>query len=666
MSNSFFAELKRRKVVRVAIAYLGAVSIMLEISDNVFEVLVLDGLQRVMVVAAAAGLPVVLVLAWLFDLTSKGVERTPELAVESDAGSNGFSARFTRQLVVSGALVILAMTGVGWRYMPNDRVDFEGNRVVVAPFTNDTGDADLDHVGTIIAREISRNLERLEGLVIDPGNGFLFSSRPPASQGEEERRSAQPAVSPTHALAEQTRAGLVVSGSFYRGGDDLVLTAEVYDAERGERVFTGEPILADPEDLMAGIEQLKEGLFGFMAGMGDVVAVLETTMLLQTRPPSYAAYKQFVQGVELIGVVLGSQARQLAHLDSAVSLDSSFVAAMRISALLRVTFGDPEGAKPNLDRLESMRADLTPYERAGLDRVQAMAARDWQGAYRASKLVVDLVGTSMSHYLAGDAALRVNRPKEARDHYLKFDRERIRTVVIWQQLARANHRLGSHRAELRLMRQMLERYPRMVGLPFLRVGQMGALAAVGRGEEALEALSSFELVDAGAGFFISVAEELEAHGDPERARLVRERLLAREEAIPMEERDRGYLPTWPRILASLGRFEEAREVFQSLIEGDPEAADPRIDAALAAARNGDRAYAEQTITWLGDRLAPSQRGSVDQARIAASLGDAERAVRLLRQAEAWGEIDFDSLHLRPAYQIIRDHPAFKEYMKPRG
>lgn len=659
--GTFFAELKRRKVVRVAIAYLGASSIMLEVSDNLFEVLLLDAFQRPLVIAVATGLPIVLVLAWLFDLTRKGVELTPSIPGPIAPMADGPAVRFSRQLVVSGAIVVLAMTGVGWRYMPTDGVEFESNRIAVVPFTNDTGNPELDHVGTVVARELGRNLERLEGLVIDPDD----QPGGPTMQDDETRPPSTQVGSRIHAVAERTRAALVVSGSYHRSGDELVLRAEVYDAERRERVFPGEPVRGDVDDPLTAMPELQQRLFGFIAGVGEDEAMIETVAGLQTSPPRYEAYQQYVLSLELIRTAWFARREQLMRADSAVALDSSFVGALTLSALLHGTFGDRERARTNLERLDAMRADLTPFERAGADRARAVTENDREGAYRASNTVVDLINTSMSRYMAGTAALAVNRPREARDHFLRYDRQRMSHPAIYQMLGRAYHRLGSHRAELRLTRQFHERHPLSLGVGFLRPPEMGALAAVGRGDEALERLSSFELENAGAATFMNSADEIEAHGDPETARIVRERLLEREESIPEDERGEGYLLDRARLLASLARHDEAREILEGLIDDDPESGAARIEAALIAAATGDRAYAEETIDWLADRLPPSQRGSRDQARIAAALGDAERAVRFLRQAEEVGQVDFHGLHVIPAYAPIRDHPAVQEYLKPR-
>ena len=200
---------------------------------------------------------------------------------------------------------------------------------------------------------------------------------------------------------------------------------------------------------------------------------------------------------------------------------------------------------------------------------------------------------------------------------------------------------------------------------FTRTPEIGALVAVGRADEALELLQGLEFERAGAGVLLGAADEMEAHGDPTGARTVRELSLERHEALAEDERRPDYDVQRGLILASLGRDGKAGELFQRLIEDDSENFRARIELAFVAARTGDHTYAEETISWLGDRLPDPQQASVDQARIAAVLGDAPRTVRLLQQAERAGEDDFRRLHVRPEYRSVRDHPAFKEYAAPR-
>jgi adenylate cyclase len=76
-----FAELRRRKVFRVATVYLVAAWLLIQVADAVFEPLGLPAWSlRLVIVAAALGFPLACALAWAFDVTPRGIERTPALA----------------------------------------------------------------------------------------------------------------------------------------------------------------------------------------------------------------------------------------------------------------------------------------------------------------------------------------------------------------------------------------------------------------------------------------------------------------------------------------------------------------------------------------------------------------------------------------------------------
>ncbi|HEY5776105.1 MAG TPA: tetratricopeptide repeat protein [Xanthomonadales bacterium] len=73
---SFFNELKRRNVIRVGIAYAVASWVLLQVVDLVFEYITAPAwIMQVFMLALALGLPLVLILAWVFELTPEGIKR---------------------------------------------------------------------------------------------------------------------------------------------------------------------------------------------------------------------------------------------------------------------------------------------------------------------------------------------------------------------------------------------------------------------------------------------------------------------------------------------------------------------------------------------------------------------------------------------------------------
>src|SRR5437899_12573382 len=78
--DNFFAELKRRNVYKVAVAYIVAGWALSQGIAQVFPVFdVPNWIIRFMVVLIIIGFPIALVLAWAFELTPQGVKRTEDV-----------------------------------------------------------------------------------------------------------------------------------------------------------------------------------------------------------------------------------------------------------------------------------------------------------------------------------------------------------------------------------------------------------------------------------------------------------------------------------------------------------------------------------------------------------------------------------------------------------
>src|SRR5687768_7527884 len=79
-AKNFFAELKRRKVYRVAVAYAVLSWLLIQIATQTFPFFEIPTWAvRLVIVLLALGFPVALLLAWAFDLTPEGLKRTDDL-----------------------------------------------------------------------------------------------------------------------------------------------------------------------------------------------------------------------------------------------------------------------------------------------------------------------------------------------------------------------------------------------------------------------------------------------------------------------------------------------------------------------------------------------------------------------------------------------------------
>ncbi|HYY13841.1 MAG TPA: hypothetical protein VE758_05345, partial [Chthoniobacterales bacterium] len=89
--KDFFAELKRRNVYKVAIAYAIVAWLLIQIATQVFPFLEIPNwIVRLVIALLAIGFPIALVFAWAFELTPEGLKRTEDVDVsESIIGRTG-------------------------------------------------------------------------------------------------------------------------------------------------------------------------------------------------------------------------------------------------------------------------------------------------------------------------------------------------------------------------------------------------------------------------------------------------------------------------------------------------------------------------------------------------------------------------------------------------
>src|SRR3954453_15296467 len=77
--SSFFEEVQRRKVYRVAVAYVVAAGFIIQIGSAVFPAWDLPNWTfRLVVVLLLIGFPIALILAWAYDITPEGIKVTPQ------------------------------------------------------------------------------------------------------------------------------------------------------------------------------------------------------------------------------------------------------------------------------------------------------------------------------------------------------------------------------------------------------------------------------------------------------------------------------------------------------------------------------------------------------------------------------------------------------------
>ena len=103
--NGFFDEVKRRKVYRVAAAYIIAAAGMIQLASAAFPAWDLpNSALRLVIVLLLIGFPPALVLGWIFDVTPQGIRATPTAAL-------GIHRRSNLIMLVAAGVIISAAQG---------------------------------------------------------------------------------------------------------------------------------------------------------------------------------------------------------------------------------------------------------------------------------------------------------------------------------------------------------------------------------------------------------------------------------------------------------------------------------------------------------------------------------------------------------------------------
>jgi TolB-like protein/tetratricopeptide (TPR) repeat protein len=498
-------------------------------------------------------------------------------------------------------------------------------RIVVAPFANRTGDSAYAALGEMAAEWIARDLIRTGTFeVVDPRTA-LVNARVVAAIPRV-LRSGDAGV----ALAEESGAGMVVTGSVYRYGDSLRITAQVTDLATGA-LRAIEPVggpASEPSALVAALARHTAGA---------LVSSVDTTAVALVQPPSYEAYRVASRAWEEF--MRDEDSAFYADIDRAVAFDPTYVGALLLKAYALHEDFFWAATDSTVRRVEAHRDLLGPGELAGLDYFQAMLRGDLAGAARAAHRVLAYSpGSAEVPLLAARADIMADRPQDALEALSYTDPTRGLNLVNpswWAARCAALHQLGRHEEELVAARRAVRQFPPPYAAHRL---EEQALAALGR-EDELVNLLRHDQPDRNVGQvplphqWLYMARELAAHGYGAAASRVVAELLA-QPGILAADTNRETERFQAELLYEAGRWPESEAIATRLHALDPDSIDYQGLLAVAAARAGDSAVARRMDSTLARASGPYLFGHqlYWRARIAAAEGDKEGAVRLLREA----------------------------------
>jgi TolB-like protein len=312
---SFFGELIRRNVFRVCIAYLAAVWVLLQVADLVLSNLGAPAwIIQVLIVSAALGFPLALVLAWMFEITPDGVMPAAEVSIDEPVRFTGRKVDF--------AIIALLVLAVGFLLL-RPPLDGQGsalpNSVAVLPFENLSPDPDNSYFAAGIHEAILNELAKIRDMNVIARTTMLGYAR---------------GNTPIPQIAQELNVETVMEGSVQYADDRVRITAQLIDPQTGTQLWS------------ENYDRAFSDIFSIQTEIATrVAAALEAELTpteqarIDSRPTdSSAAYALYLNALDAFDIDYSDNNNVvgLLNLDRALELDPDFALAYATRAIVRI------------------------------------------------------------------------------------------------------------------------------------------------------------------------------------------------------------------------------------------------------------------------------------------------------------------------------------------
>ena len=215
-AKNFFAELKRRNVYKVAVAYAVIAWLLIQAGSILFPTFEAPGwVMKVFVVIIAAGFPIALVIAWAFEMTPEGMKRTENVSPNEfnpQWSKRKFGALIVSVALLAGGLLVFQL----WRsrIFPAD-ANASQKSIAVLPFENLSRDPENAYFAEGVQDEILTRLAKVADLKV-------------ISRTSTQRFKSAPEDLPQ--IAKQLGVAHILEGSVQKQGEQVRVNVQLINA----------------------------------------------------------------------------------------------------------------------------------------------------------------------------------------------------------------------------------------------------------------------------------------------------------------------------------------------------------------------------------------------------------------------------------------------------
>jgi len=279
--KKFFVELQRRNVYKVAIAYGVVGWLLIQIATQLFPVFEIPNWgARLVVVIVLLGFPIAVVLAWAYELTPEGIQRTDEVHPQAS-----IARRTGRKLdfVIIGVLLAVIAVMAFRHYRPESAAsgDVAQKSIAILPFIDLSQTKEQDYFSDGITEQIINSLAHVHGLlVVARTTAFSFKNK------DMDVRE----------VGRQLHVSHMLEGSVNRGTDKVRVVARLIDVANGFHLWS-ETYYSTEKDLLS----LQSDVAKKVASALQIeLHLAETTQLAKPLTHNPEAYDSYLRGRYLL------------------------------------------------------------------------------------------------------------------------------------------------------------------------------------------------------------------------------------------------------------------------------------------------------------------------------------------------------------------------------
>jgi TolB-like protein/Tfp pilus assembly protein PilF len=204
--SGFFKELQRRKIYRIAVAYIVVAGFLIQIASAAFPAWELPNWSlRLVIALVLIGFPIALILAWAYDVTPQGIQATARVP-------GAHRRRNLILLVVAGAII---STAAGFFLLPRASARKIDKSIAVLPFQNLSEEKANAYFAEGIQNEILTKLATVRDLkVISRTSAAKYKNKPYNSK----------------TVAQELGVSTILEGAVQKAGDKVRVNVQLIDA----------------------------------------------------------------------------------------------------------------------------------------------------------------------------------------------------------------------------------------------------------------------------------------------------------------------------------------------------------------------------------------------------------------------------------------------------